>query len=194
MLGRWILWQVAVYAPGTANSVTFLPLKISSVVLTCGPSAVITRNFASGSLSPTWMVIVNSPWTVRRFLKPDRQRAQYSAPRKQQWPRAFTVILSARKAARFQKRLLFGGRSAVQKPITMREAPEPANYVCICFGVFEVFRIAGPAEEFDAAKLVGQMLRMHERHVQGFQQRGTAPRIGAPVECPVCDFTGHRVA
>ena len=48
-------------APGTANSATFLPLKISSVVLTCGPSAVITRNLASGSLSPTWIVIVNSP-------------------------------------------------------------------------------------------------------------------------------------
>jgi len=29
--------------------------------LTCGPSAVITRNLASGSLSPTLMVIVNSP-------------------------------------------------------------------------------------------------------------------------------------
>jgi hypothetical protein len=31
------------------------------VVLTCGPSAVITRNLASGSLSPTWMVIVILP-------------------------------------------------------------------------------------------------------------------------------------
>src|SRR6202043_3917799 len=61
MLGRCILWQVPVEAPGTANSATFLPLKMSSVVLTCGPSAVITRNLASGSLSPTWMVIVNSP-------------------------------------------------------------------------------------------------------------------------------------
>jgi hypothetical protein len=29
--------------------------------LTCGPSAVITRNFASGSLSPTLMVMFNSP-------------------------------------------------------------------------------------------------------------------------------------
>jgi hypothetical protein len=31
------------------------------VLLTCGPSAVITRNLASGSLSPTWIVIVKSP-------------------------------------------------------------------------------------------------------------------------------------
>jgi hypothetical protein len=39
------------------------------VVLTCGPSAVITRNFASGSLSPTWIVIVNSPWMCGDVLK-----------------------------------------------------------------------------------------------------------------------------
>src|ERR1700736_6592212 len=69
MLGRCILWQVPGEAPGTANSATFLPLKMSSVVLTCGPSAVITRNFASGSLSPTLMVIVVSPWDVRGCLR-----------------------------------------------------------------------------------------------------------------------------
>src|SRR3954463_5728996 len=61
MLGRCILWQGPGKGPGTANSATFLPLKISSVVLTCGPSPVITRNFASGSLSPTWIAMVVSP-------------------------------------------------------------------------------------------------------------------------------------
>src|SRR6266478_535980 len=69
MLGKCILWQVPVYAPGTANSATFLPLKISSVVFTCGPSAVITRNLASGNLSPTLIVIVNSPWMCGCVLK-----------------------------------------------------------------------------------------------------------------------------
>ena len=53
--GTCILWQVPVKAPGTANSATFLPLKISSVVFHAGPSDVITRNFASGSRSPTLM-------------------------------------------------------------------------------------------------------------------------------------------
>ena len=36
-LGRCLLWQVGVKAPGTANSTTFLPLKISSVVFGPGP-------------------------------------------------------------------------------------------------------------------------------------------------------------
>ena len=36
--GMWILWQVRVKAPGTANSTTFLPLKSSSVVLGLRPS------------------------------------------------------------------------------------------------------------------------------------------------------------
>src|SRR6476620_4917067 len=110
-------------------------------------------------------------------LRPGRWPAQYSARRNRQCRRAFTVLSSARKAARVQKRLLSRGRSAVQDPIAMREAPEPANYVGVVFGVFEVFRIAGPAEEFDAAKMVGQMLRMHQRHVKEFKQRGIDPRI-----------------
>src|SRR5450631_661005 len=55
-LGMCMLVQVGVKAPGTANRATFLPLKISSVVLgLLGPSAVITRNVALGSLSPTLM-------------------------------------------------------------------------------------------------------------------------------------------
>ena len=49
------LLQVGVKAPGTANSATFLPLKMSSVVFGFGPSAVITRNVALGRLSPTLM-------------------------------------------------------------------------------------------------------------------------------------------
>src|SRR5476651_1188213 len=54
-LGKCVLVQVGVKAPGTANRATFLPLKISSVVLGLGPSAVITRKVAVGSLSPTLM-------------------------------------------------------------------------------------------------------------------------------------------
>src|SRR4051794_28373070 len=57
MLGRCILWQGPVEAPGTPNSAPFLPVKMSSVVLTCGPSPVMTRNWACGSLSPTLIVI-----------------------------------------------------------------------------------------------------------------------------------------
>src|SRR5262244_4475920 len=56
--GTCILWQVLVNARGTANSATFLPLKMSSVVFHAGPSDVMTRNFASGSRSPTLMGMV----------------------------------------------------------------------------------------------------------------------------------------
>src|SRR5262245_10989603 len=60
--GTCILWQVPVKAPGTANSATFLPLKMSSVLFHAGPSDVITRNFASGSRSPTLMGMVLFLW------------------------------------------------------------------------------------------------------------------------------------
>src|SRR5690242_12755796 len=55
---------------------------MSSVVLTCGPSAVITRNFASGSLSPTLMVIVHFSSTVWVVLRLRSRGAQYRVPRK----------------------------------------------------------------------------------------------------------------
>ena len=55
-LGMCRLLQVGVKAPGTANSTTFLPLKMSSVVFgLLGPSAVWARNVALGNLSPTLM-------------------------------------------------------------------------------------------------------------------------------------------
>ena len=59
--GRWRAEQVGVKAPGTANSATFLPAKISSVVIGLGPSAVPAEKVAAGSLSPTLMVMVCLP-------------------------------------------------------------------------------------------------------------------------------------
>src|ERR1043166_4831072 len=56
--GRWFLSQVGVNAPGTANSTTFLPLKISSVDCGFGPSAVIVMNVALGKRSPTLMAMI----------------------------------------------------------------------------------------------------------------------------------------
>src|SRR5947209_17978182 len=69
---------------------------MSSVDLTCGPSAVITRNFASGSLSPTLIVIVHFSSTVWVVLRLRSRGAQYRVPRKAQpRPGAFVVVLSA---------------------------------------------------------------------------------------------------
>src|SRR4029078_12671465 len=56
--GRWLLLQVGVNAPGTANSTTFLPLNNSSVVFGFGPSAVITVKVPVGTRSPTLIAMV----------------------------------------------------------------------------------------------------------------------------------------
>src|SRR6476660_3965430 len=58
--GRWLLLQVGVNAPGTANSTTFLPLNNSSVVFGFGPSAVITVKVPLGTRSPTLIAILVS--------------------------------------------------------------------------------------------------------------------------------------
>ena len=56
--GRCLALQVGVKAPGTANSTTFLPLNISSVEISLGPSEVPCISFMDGMESPTLMVIV----------------------------------------------------------------------------------------------------------------------------------------
>src|SRR3982750_1139008 len=57
--GRWLLLQVGVNAPGTANSTTFLPLNSSSVVFGFGPSAVITVKEPFGTRSPTLIAMIS---------------------------------------------------------------------------------------------------------------------------------------
>src|ERR1700679_2046821 len=66
--GRWLLLHVGVNAPGTAKSTTFLPLNISAVVFTAGPSGPITRNFASGRRSPTFTGMFLSSRYADRFV------------------------------------------------------------------------------------------------------------------------------
>ena len=78
MLGMCILWQVPVKAPGTANSATFLPLNTSSVLFQAGPSPAITRNFPSGILSPTLIVMSCSLKLLSQIV----HRGYFIRPRK----------------------------------------------------------------------------------------------------------------
>ena len=70
----------------------------------------------------------------------------------------FTVLSSAGKSAAVEKGLFFRQRRSPQKTIAMREAAEPADDGGMVLGIFQVVGIAGFAEKFDAALLVGQML------------------------------------
>jgi hypothetical protein len=93
-----------------------------------------------------------------------------SCPWKRQWCRSFTVLSSAGKSAKIEKRLFFRRRGSSQNIIAMGKAPEPADDVGMILGIAEIVAIARVTKQFDAALLVGQMLRMHERHVEKFQQ------------------------
>src|SRR5580704_3687390 len=54
--------------PVTAIVSTFLPLNMSAVVFTAGPSGPITRNFASGRRSPTLTDMFLSSGYADQFL------------------------------------------------------------------------------------------------------------------------------
>src|SRR6267378_6673136 len=127
-------------------------------------------------------------------LKPGRRQAQYSAPRKRQWSCGFTVLSSAGKSAALEKGPFSRRRRAPQHAIAMRETPEPADDVGVILGVFQIVGVAGLAEEFDATKLVGQMLRMHERHVEKLQQCRLDARVGAAGDGAADNLAGQRIA
>src|SRR5882672_6913570 len=127
-------------------------------------------------------------------LKPGRQRAQYSAPRKRQWSSGFTVPSSAPKSATIEKGLFFRRRRPPQDGIAVRKASEPADDVGMILSVFQIVRLAGLAEEFATTQLVGQMLRMHERQVEKFQQYRLNAPVGAACDGAARDLAGQRIA
>ena len=54
--GRCLAEQVGVNAPGRPNRTTFLPLNISSVVMSLMPSLVMCFSLTEGTLSPTLII------------------------------------------------------------------------------------------------------------------------------------------
>ena len=75
----------------------------------------------------------------------------------------------------------------------MGKATEPPDNIGMFLGIVEVIGIAGFAEEVDATQLVGQMLRMHERHVEKFQQGFVDTRIRAAGYGAARNLQGRRV-
>src|SRR6188474_122924 len=75
------------------------------------------------------------------------------------------VPSSALEPAAIQKRLFLRRGRAAEHGVAMREAAEAADDVAVLFGVFQIV-ITRRAIKFDAADLVGQFLRMHERQEQ----------------------------
>ena len=61
----------------------------------------------------------------------------------------------------------------------MRKAPEAPDDIGVVLGPFQAFGMAGRARQLDAAQLVGEVLRMHERQVEEFTQSAIDPRIHA---------------
>src|SRR5215469_15215978 len=170
---------------------------MSSVVLTCGPSAVITRNLVSGSLSPTWIAIVNSPYMSGMCL--DRGGGRYNIRTVKNGNRVSPFCHpwanpSAGKSAALQKGLLLRRHGAAEHTVTVREAAKAADDLGMLLGISAIVRIGCAAKQLHATKLVGEMLRMHEGHVEKFDQLRINPRIRAARNRTGCDVARHSVA
>jgi hypothetical protein len=73
---------------------------------------------------------------------------------------------SASKAAIVEKGLFLRRRGAAQGRVAMREAPEAANDIGVVLGVFTELIIAVAARQLQAAFLVRQVFRVHERQIE----------------------------
>ena len=72
------------------------------------------------------------------------------------------------------------GGIAAERAIAVGKAPEAANDVGMDLGVFFAFGIAGVAAQRDAALLVGEILRVHQRQIEEALLRQSEQPVGAP--------------
>src|SRR6185437_2378999 len=128
------------------------------------------------------MVIGISPWKWAGFL--ERVRRTIFAPA--ETATAFTWMSSSGKSVRVEESLLLGARRPPEREITVREAPEAADDIGMQLGIFEVLGIGRIAEQFDSAKLVGDLLRMHERQIEKLAQRRVDPCVDAAIDGALC--------
>ena len=73
--------------------------------------------------------------------------------------------------------MLFRRGLAAEDDIAVRKASEPANDPGMVFRPFQVFGMPGLPRQLDAADLVGQLLRMHERQIEEFAQLRIDPQL-----------------
>ena len=59
----------------------------------------------------------------------------------------------------------------------MGKAAEPPDDIGVVLGPFQVLGMAGRARQLDAAQLVRQLLRMHERQIEEFPQSAVNPGV-----------------
>src|SRR5690242_482837 len=104
--------------------------------------------------------------------------------------RTLAVARSAGKSALIEKGLLLGRGRAAENAVAMGKAAEPADDIGVVFGIFQVTRIARFAKQIDAAELIGNLLRMHERHVEKLKQVVVEARIRAAGDRAACDLAG----
>src|SRR6267142_3745582 len=104
------------------------------------------------------------------FLRPGRRPAQYSGDTKRRRWRPFTLPSSGGKAPFVQECLFVRRGGAAQNAVAVGEAPEAADDLGMVLRPLRAFSQARLSRQFDAAHLVGELLRMHEGQIEEFLQ------------------------
>src|SRR5262245_51312620 len=121
-----------------------------------------------------------------------------------QAPRRSTQVASPRiedaaqtrlpgKPASIQKGLFLGRGGTAQHVVAMGEAAEAADDVGVVLGIFQAVVVAQRAVEGDAAFLVGQRFRVHERQIEERAQVLWHRLVEAALQRAVCARAGERI-
>src|SRR4051794_21832998 len=100
-------------------------------------------------------------------------------------------VRSAGEAAGIEKCLLLGGRDAAQCRVAVGKAAEAPDGLRMQLSVAREFIVAMSAGELEAAFLVGECLRVHERQIQKLALGLRQLPIEAARERPLGDGAGE---
>ena len=89
---------------------------------------------------------------------------------------------SAGKTAVVEESLFVSRGFAAEDIVAVREATEPADDLGVLCGRLLALFVVGPAKQRDAMLLVAEVLGMHQRHIEEFEQVRIDPASGAPAK------------
>ncbi len=100
----------------------------------------------------------------------------------------------SRKTTIVEESLLVLCGLASKQAVAVRESAEPADDLGVLPRVFQVLGIVGVLKQRDAVQMVGQLLGMHEGHIEEFEQGRVDPAICAAPDRAAGDIPRQRVA
>src|SRR5215813_8568406 len=109
-------------------------------------------------------------------------------------PSSLCGMRSARKAAGVEEGLLLRPGGAAQRRVAVREPPEATDDVGMLLGVCHELIVAVTARELNAAFLIGEIFRVHQRQIEELALAVRDPPVEPASDGTIGDGAGDTIA